>query len=117
MIDLADAARNVSVAADAAALTMKEVTNAMDKLAELMRGFKPRLPAEGEFVRITNPLDQNCGELAEILWVDNVDRPGLISIHIKLSPFGGGVKMQRDIDPGCFQILTPLEVIAEAARK
>ena len=54
--------------------------------------------------------DNDFGEIAEVLWA------GLDFVRIKLSPFGGGVKRQREILTTTFEILTPLEVIAEAAR-
>lgn len=88
----------------------------MSALALALSGQRPELPAPGDYIRITNEIDVQCGQVAEVLEVTNRSRPGAKRIYIMLNPFGGGVKTRREIDPNCFDILNAMEVIAEASK-
>lgn len=88
----------------------------MTELAEALRGEQPDLPEVGEYIRITNEHDLNYGQIGEVTEVEN--EPSRKTVHFKLDPFGTGgvVKLLRPIDPGCYEILTEMEVLAEASR-
>lgn len=96
----------------------RQYAAAEKKLAEALRRVEnePPLPKAGDYIRITNKLDSDFGRAAEVLWIENRDRPGPKTIHIMLNPFGDYLKIRRPIDPGCFRILNGMEVIAEASR-
>ena len=87
------------------------------KLSAALSGEDPMpLPEIGDFVRISEELDGDYDKLAEVYNVIWNQNPTLRDVCIMLHPFGGGVKTRRKIDPRSVVILTPLEVLAEAAR-
>lgn len=92
--------------------SFKQTVDAMNKVAESLRGVSWVLPQPGSYVRITNEHDSHFGQMAEVIDMGAEEE----TIWIMLNPFGGGVKLRRPIGVSNVRLMADMEVVAEAAR-
>lgn len=99
--------------ADPSRISAQEAADTMSALAEALRGPGRDLPEPGDYVRISQELDQDYGKIGQVQWVE---RPPYPDVHVMLHPFGGGVQVRRPFDSRDLDILNAMEVLAEASR-
>jgi hypothetical protein len=111
--ELRPAGESIAKAFEKMSASAFDVADRIAELASALREFQPEVPEVGDYVRITEELDQDYGQIGEVQWVDSIPYR---DVHVMLHPFGGGVKTRRPFDLRSITIMSELEVIAEAAR-
>jgi len=84
------------------------------KLMQALEKLAPELPKVGDYVRITQKSDPDCGLMAEILATDYEEAAA--SVQIAVWPLCPMARRNRDISAYAVRVLTPMEVLAEASK-
>lgn len=117
MIDLSalrSSTGTITKAFKSVGISALEAADRMSAVAVALSGLsRPPLPVPGDYVRISQELDQDYGRIGEVLWVERRPFP---DVHVKLNPFGDGLRERKQFDGGDLTILNAMEVLAEASR-
>lgn len=78
--------------------------------------IESQLPDRGDFIRITEELDEDFGRIGRVLWVTRSLNPSLRDVQITFSLFDDYLGLCRTLGPRDITILNAMELLAVVAQ-